>query len=111
MTTLRWSETPKQRLVRRARAIGVTLACLIGLAATSRVVFVDLLQWRDVGQAAREVAEDPRLPTKQRRNGITIIQRDALRSVELLMGLAVGDDEVAQHARNALQAIDEARAK
>lgn len=111
MTTLRWSETPRQRLVRRTRAIMVALACLIGLAATSRVVLVDLLQWRDAGHIARTVAADQGLAPKDRVGAIVVIQRDMLQSIEILRVLAAGEGELSQHAKNALKEIDLAREK
>lgn len=109
MTTLRWNETPRQRLVRRARAVLVTICCLIGVAATSRVVLVDLLQWRDAGQLARTVAADPSIRVRDRANAIVVMERDLLRSLELLRQIAAEGGEVGKHAENALKEADAAR--
>lgn len=109
MTTLRWNETPRQRLIRRARAVLWALCCLIGVAATSRVVLVDLLQWRDAGQIARNVAADPLLRAQDRANAIVVMERDLLRSIELLRQLAAEGGQVGKHAENALKEVDAAR--
>lgn len=109
MTTLRWNETPRQRLVRRARAVLVAVCCLIGVAATSRVVLVDLLQWRDAGQLARTVAADPSLRARDRANAIVVMERDVLRSLELLRQIAAEGGEASRHAENALKEVDAAR--
>lgn len=109
MTTLRWNETPRQRWARRTRAVLFGVACLIGLAATSRVVLVDLMQWRDAGHIARNAAGNTELGIRDRTNAIVVMQRDMLTSIDLLKQLAAEGGEIGQHAENVLKEIDRSR--
>ncbi len=109
MTTLRWNETPRQRWARRTRALLIGVACAIGIGATSRVVLVDLMQWRDAGHIARTAAGNQQLRVRDRVNAIVVMQRDMLSSIELLKQLAAEGGEIEQHAENVLKALDRAR--
>lgn len=108
VSRLAWAlrERSRRALVLWCGAV-LSLFCL---AAASKAV-VDLLRWRDAGHVARSIAGDRRAADQDRIHAIVVMQRDGETSVSLLREIEAEGGPVADHARNALLALDAARTR
>lgn len=93
-----------RRRARMAPRILLVVGALLLCASASRIT-LNVLEWRSSDQRARELAPDESYSLADRVNAVVTLQRGSRCSIGALRRLAERNDEIGQHARNALLAI------